>query len=144
MYVDTLVSWEKDLLQHQTLFADALTICWSAQVDLRVVSDGSAPPPSIASFGWMMSTKDGERAAQRMGPVRGRSLHSCQAEATGMLSALRFLFRIREFSQMHEHWAGIVATYSQSLLDTLAGETFSKIIGIFHLIWTLIEWYSMF
>ncbi|KAI2499830.1 hypothetical protein MHU86_14647 [Fragilaria crotonensis] len=77
----------------------------------------------MASFGWMMSNKEGERMAQGMGPVRGRSLHSYRAEATGMLSALRFLIRIREFCQMHERWTGIVATDSQSLLDTLSGET---------------------
>ena len=123
MYVDTLDPWEKDLLQHHTLFADAFTICWTAQVNLRVVSDGSAHPPSKASFGWMMSNREGERAAQGMGPVRGRTLHSYRAEATGMLSALRFLIRLREFCQMHERWTGIVATDSQSLLDTLAGET---------------------
>jgi ribonuclease HI len=122
MYVDTLDPWEKDLLQHHTLFADAFTICWAAKADLRVVSDGSAYPPSIASFGWMMSNKAGERAAQCMGPVRGRILHSFRAEATGMLSALRFLIRLREFGQMHERWEGIVATDSQSLLDTLTGE----------------------
>ena len=122
MYVDTLDPWEKDLLQHHTLFADAFTICWAAKADLRVVSDGSAYPPSIASFGWMMSNKAGERAAQCMGPVRGRILHSFRAEAKGMLSALRFLIRLREFGQMHERWEGIVATDSQSLLDTLTGE----------------------
>ena len=123
MYVDTLEPWEKDLLQHHTLFADAFTICWTAQVNLRVVSDGSAHPPSKASFGWMMSNREGERTAQGMGPVRGRSLHSYRAEATGMLSALRFLIRLREFCQMHERWSGIIATDSQSLLDTLAGDT---------------------
>ena len=101
-YVDTLEPWEKDLLQHHTLFADAFTICWTAQVNLRVVSDGSAHPPTKASFGWMMSNREGERAAQCMGPVRGRSLHSYRAEATGLLSALRFLIRLREFCQMHE------------------------------------------
>ena len=122
MYVDTLDAWERDLLQHHTLYTDAYSICWSAQMQLRVVSDGSALPPSIASFGWMMSNKDGERLAQGMGPVRGRTLHSYRAEATGMLSALRFLIRLKEFCQMHEPWQGIVATDSQSLLDTLSGE----------------------
>jgi ribonuclease HI len=123
MYVDTLDPWERDLLRHHTLYEDAFTICWAAQMALRVVSDGSAVPPSIASFGWMMSSSDGARLAQCMGPVRGRSLHSYRAEATGMLSALRFLIRLREFCQMHDPWLGIVATDSQSLLDTLSGET---------------------
>ena len=54
-----------------------------------------------------------------MGPARGRTLHSYRAEAYGMLSLLRFLLRIKEFTDMHEPLTGVIATDSQGVLDTL-------------------------
>ena len=36
-----------------------------------------------------------------------------------MLSLLRFLLRIKEFTGMHEPWTGVIATDSQGVLDTL-------------------------
>ncbi|KAI2505036.1 hypothetical protein MHU86_9392 [Fragilaria crotonensis] len=36
-----------------------------------------------------------------------------------MLSFLRFLLRIKEFTYMHEPWRGVLATDSQGVLDTL-------------------------
>ena len=120
-FIESLPAWEKDILQHITMFVDPFTVSVETQRGFRAVSDGSANPPFQASYGWMMSTRSGERAVQGMGPVRGRVLHSYRAEATGLLSVLRFLIRLREFTFMHEQWEGIVATDSESLLNTLSG-----------------------
>ncbi len=65
-----------------------------------------------------MSSRSGEQAVQGMGPVCGRSLHSYRAEATGILSVLRFLIRLREW---------IVATDSESLLNTLSAGAVKKL-----------------
>jgi hypothetical protein len=54
-----------------------------------------------------------------MGPASGRKPTSYRAEAYGLLSLLRFLIRLREFSHMHEEWSGEIATDSKSVLDTL-------------------------
>ncbi|KAI2494417.1 hypothetical protein MHU86_20100 [Fragilaria crotonensis] len=70
-------------------------------------------------FMLVLSSLDKERLAFGMGPARGRRPHSYRAEAYGLLSFLQFLIRIREFSGMHEPWVGVVATDSQSVLDTL-------------------------
>jgi hypothetical protein len=67
----------------------------------------------------VLSSLDGQRLAYGMGPARGRTLHSYRAEAYGMLSLLRFLLRIKEFTDMHEPWTGVIATDSQGVLDTL-------------------------
>jgi hypothetical protein len=56
-----------------------------------------------------------------MGPVRGMTVHSYRAEASGVLAFLRFLIHIARFTQMHDTWRGVLATDSQSLLDTLFG-----------------------
>ena len=54
-----------------------------------------------------------------MGPASGSKPTSYRAKAYGMLSLLRFLIRIKEYTSMHFHWNGVIATDSQSLLDTL-------------------------
>jgi hypothetical protein len=73
------------------------------------------------AYGWILSTHRGERVAEGMGPARGRRVHSYRAEACGILSFLRFLIRISNFTQMHDQWQGVLATDSQSVLDTLFG-----------------------
>lgn len=59
-----------------------------------------------------------------MGPARGGgSVTSYRAEACGMLPNLRFfLIIIAKFTEMQlPYWHGVVATDSQSVLDTLFG-----------------------
>ncbi|KAI2494762.1 hypothetical protein MHU86_19757 [Fragilaria crotonensis] len=57
--------------------------------------------------------------AYGMGPASGRQPTSYRAEAYGMLSLMRFLLRIREYSSMHDEWSGTIGTDSKSVLDTL-------------------------
>ena len=54
-----------------------------------------------------------------MGPARGVHIDSYRAEAYGMLYVLRFLKRVAEFIGQGDEWHGILATDSQSLLDTI-------------------------
>ena len=120
-YIDTLDPWEIDILRHVTMDVDPFTLCLETQNNFRAVSDGSALPTGSASFGWILSTRQGERLAEGMGPVRGMKVHSYRAEASGVLAFLRFLVHIARFTQMHDTWRGVLATDSQSLLDTLFG-----------------------
>ncbi|KAI2493886.1 hypothetical protein MHU86_20645 [Fragilaria crotonensis] len=53
-----------------------------------------------------------------MGPASGRALHSYRAEAYGLLSLLRFLGPIKEYTGMHEPWV-LIATNSLGVLNTL-------------------------
>lgn len=48
-------------------------------------------------------------------------MDSYRAECTGMLSLLRFLFRLAQFVNMDNAWRGLIGTdsQSQSMLNTL-------------------------
>jgi hypothetical protein len=48
-------------------------------------------------------------------------MDSYRAECSGMLSILRFLTRLAEFTAMDGTWTGIIGTHSQSMLDTIFG-----------------------
>ena len=119
LFVTTLDPWEADLLSHVTLSVDPFSLCLELVPGFRAVSDGSVRVQQHGSFGWVLSTLSGERLAVGMGPARGRLPKSYRAEAYGLLSLLRFLLRVKEFTYMHDPWRGIVATDSQGVLDTL-------------------------
>ena len=73
-----------------------------------------------------LSTDQGERVAKGMGPARGVKVDSYRADAYGMLSLLCFLKRLAEFLGQKDEWHGIVATDSQSLLDTILDGPYAK------------------
>jgi hypothetical protein len=120
-YIETLAGWEIDLLRHLQRDLDPYSICLTTHQKFRAVSDGSVLATGEASYGWILSTHRDERVAEGMGPTRGRRVHSYRAEACGILSFLRFLIRISHYTQMHDQSHGVLATDSQSVLDTLFG-----------------------
>lgn len=119
----TLPPWEVELLQFAEFATDPYKFCVDLQPHLRAVSDGSDCHKTQGAFGWSMQNEFGATVATGMGPVRGGGrVTSYRAEAYGMLSILRFLIRMAEFTEMQIPCNGmIVATDSQSVLDTLFG-----------------------
>jgi hypothetical protein len=117
--INQLPEWERELLQFLELASDAYSVGVAISHGIRVVSDGSVWDNNQGAFGWTLSTDQGERMARCMGPARGARLDSYRAEAYGMLSALCFLRRLAEFIGQRDEWQGILATDSQSLLDTI-------------------------
>ena len=89
---------------------------------LRVVSDGSVWEDNQGAFGWTLSTANGVRVAQGMGPARGAKVDSYRAEAYGMLAVLCLLNRLAIFTNQNYPWQGILATDSQSLLEALTAK----------------------
>jgi ribonuclease HI len=87
----------------------------------RAVSDGSVRHHTHGAFGLVLSSSTGERLAYGMGPASGQKPTSYRAEAYGLLSLMRFLIRVKEYSAMHEDWSGTIGTDSQSVLETLHG-----------------------
>jgi hypothetical protein len=77
------------------------------------------------AYGWILSSDSGERLVCGMGPARGYKPTPYRAEGVGMLSLLRFLIRLAEFTCKFDQWHGIIATDSKSLLDTLFGTALS-------------------
>ena len=118
-YIQTLPSWEADLLHHVHLYIDPAYICYDLQVYFYAGSDGSVWNQTQGAFGWMLSNTEGERVAYGKGPARGLKMDSYRAECTGMLSILRFLFRLERFGNMDSGWRGLIGTDSQSMLNTL-------------------------
>ena len=85
----------------------------------RAVSDGSVWVDNQGAFGWTLSTVDGARIAQGMGPTRGAKVDSYRAESYGMLAILCFLNRLAIFTNQNIPWMGVLATDSQSLLEAI-------------------------
>jgi hypothetical protein len=61
-----------------------------------------------------------------MGPTRGFQPTPYRVEGVGLLSLLRFLTRLAEYTGKFDEWTGIIATDSKSILDTLFGVEQSK------------------
>ncbi len=120
-YVNTLEAWEIDILRMTTMHTDPNALCKALSHGLRAAYDGSVRFETQGAFGWALSTDQGVQAATGMGPVRGPRPTSYRAEAYGLLSILRFLIRIAEFTGKVDPWMGILATDSQSVLKTLGG-----------------------
>lgn len=120
-YVNTLEPWEIDVLQMTTMQADPTDVCKSLSHGLRPASDGSVRFMTQGAFGWALSTDQGVQAATGMGPARGPQPSSYRSEAYGLLSLLRFLVRLAEFTNMVDQWDGVLAKDSKSVLKTLGG-----------------------
>ena len=121
-YVQTLDAWEVDILRHTQVYADPMLISLELTFHFVAGSDGSEKYGTNGAFGWMVSDLEGERLASGMGPARGCRMDSYRAESCGMLSVLRFLIRLADYTQRDaSEWCGMVVTDSQSLLDRLFG-----------------------
>ena len=66
-----------------------------------IVSDGSGKDFKM-TFGWIMSTPDGEYVASCAGHSYGRE-SSLRAEATGMLSASVFITMVRQYNSNQDN-----------------------------------------
>ena len=120
--MSTLEEWERELLQYVEVLVDPYSFCVELQPFLRAVCDGSVRTNKHSSFGWVIRDEAGNPAATGMGPAPGCKPTSYRAEAYGMLSIMRFLIRIADFTEMQFQWKGVLGTDSQSLLDTLHGK----------------------
>jgi exonuclease III len=120
-YLKSLDPWEFDLLNHIELAADPYAVCHDLSYGIRGASDGSVKYEEHGAYGWVLSTDRGVRLVFGKGPVRGYHPTSFRAEGVGLLSLLRFLIRIAQYTMMHEPWSGTVVTDSKSLLDVLFG-----------------------
>ena len=94
VYIANLPAWEIDLLSGLELLLpqeDFLQELVRARV--LVGTDGSVQGHR-ASFGWVMSTQEGNRIARCNGPAYGAKPVSYRAEGYGLLSALRLMHHL--------------------------------------------------
>ena len=134
-FIASLPPWEVELLQYTELSLDPVEFCMVINaLGFKAASDGSVRHETQAAFGWTISTTQGERIATGKGPANGYRPMSYRAEAYGLLSILRFVIRIAEFTGHTEAWKdsltgelidwwGTLATDGLSVLQTLRGQS---------------------
>ena len=72
-YISTLTPWEVDLLNTTRMETDPRDLCFALESSFRAVSDGSVRQNAYSSFGWVLSSRSGDRLAYGMGPASGRT-----------------------------------------------------------------------
>jgi hypothetical protein len=105
-----------------TLEVEPFDFCIDLQTHSKAVCDGSVRNNKYSSFGWAIRDEAGNTVATGIGPAPGTKPSSYRAEAYGMLSIMRFLIRIAEYTEMSFQWQGVLGTDSQSFLDALSGK----------------------
>ena len=97
-YLQQLDQWETSLFPSLQLFAFPTDIATHlSKSKASAASDGSVIFSRHGAFGWCLSLRNGTRLAVCAGPAFGAKPSSYRAEAYGMLSILRFLFRLGEY-----------------------------------------------
>jgi hypothetical protein len=107
------------MLQMTTMHTDPNATCEALSHGLRAASDGSVRFLTQGSFGWTLSTDQGIQAATSMGPARGPRPSSYRAKGYGLLSILRFLIFLSEYTGMTDPWEGTLVTDSQSVFELM-------------------------
>ena len=94
-YMQNLKPWERELFTGLTLKVPQQQLFQILQEeDVLIASDGSQKGTK-ASFGWVLSTLEGNRIVTCNGPSYGAKPNSYRAEGYGLLSVSRFLHQIR-------------------------------------------------
>ena len=102
-YVSHLDKWESELLQVSIVSSALTAITNSLDKGLIIVCDGSVNQYEAGSFGWVASTSDGTRLATCSGPARGSRLTSYRAEGYGVLSVVRFIYNMHQYTGLPLH-----------------------------------------
>jgi hypothetical protein len=116
-YCDHLEYWEQVLLHNVVLlFSPEETMQKLESSPFRACSDGSAAKHQ-GTFGWALALSDRTRIAYGSGNVDGHDPQSFRSEAQGMLSVVRFLFRLRQWTKSEATLSGTLATDNTGLVD---------------------------
>jgi len=123
-YLGSLEPWESHLFEHLTIDGDAFELYNLLQhATFDAACDGSVYNNGSASFGWVLSVSK-ERLVHCNGPAFGHHPTSYRAEAYGMLSFLRFLYRLRVYCQAdHKPKGGTLVCDNISLVNNVTGIT---------------------
>jgi hypothetical protein len=117
-YLATLDQWERLLFDHLDLTVSPYEIIATLDSHEAIysASDGSIKDYQ-GSFGWLLSSPDGTVIIKCSGPAYGKQMKSYRAEGYGMLSLLRFIYRLYSFCQQPLPDALSLFCDSKSLLD---------------------------
>lgn len=91
-----LPDWEQELLQHGLILKPLRAIQQHLQTgNIILCSDGSASKGK-GTFGFCVSTLNGDRLAKGKGPAPGAYSNSFRSESYGVLASMRWLYRMSE------------------------------------------------
>jgi hypothetical protein len=121
-YLQQLDPWENELLSYVNLKYDIFTTYGKMQEEFHAAADGSIQRRHSGSFGWTVSTTNGDRLIKAYGPVRGGRPTSYRAEGYGMLSILRFLKHIQTFCNVTPTWKWTLSSDNISLVNKVNGK----------------------
>jgi hypothetical protein len=104
------------------------------------VSDGSSAR-HLRSFGWALTTLEGQRLATCSGLVYGNDPSSFRSEATGRLTMLLFLMHIRHYFDVQLECHINLYTDNKGLVDVLPQMTnpFQSSLASFRADWNLLQ-----
>jgi hypothetical protein len=100
--LSSLELWERDILQHVKFKYDVFTTVAKLKDGFFAASDGSVIQQKQGAFGWIVSTRSGDRVIWAGGPARGRQVTSYRAEGYGILSILRLMEQMFDYCQVDE------------------------------------------
>jgi hypothetical protein len=118
--ISQLDEWQQELLQHlQTDLSPIQLIEWLKSNVAVFAGDGSVQA-NAASFGWILSNKQGERIARCYGPAPGLRPDSFRAEGYAFISILLFLYLIMDMTDDAVTKRIEIHTDSKSFLQRIA------------------------
>ena len=119
-YLQSLDQWEYQLLHDSTTNTDMFHLLETFQTSPKIItaSDGSISS-SIRAYGWTCSLPHGQHLATNHRPIFSCLPSSFHAEAYGLLSYLRFLYRVSQYTQSPLPKQNIIYTDSASLIEKL-------------------------
>ena len=121
-YLQQLLPWEAELLQHVHLTHDIFTTFSQMQKRFCTAGDGSVRRTTQGAFGCIVSTTAGERLVTAHGLVRGYKPTSYRAEAYGMLAILRLIKHIQVYCKVsNPQWKWTLSSDNSSLVNTVNG-----------------------
>ena len=111
---------EYQLLRDSTTKTDTFHLSETFQTNPKIItaSDRSVFS-SIGAYGWTCSLPHGQHLATNHRPVFGHFPSFFHAKAYGLLSYLRFLYRVSQYTQPHLPKQNIIYTDSASLIEKL-------------------------
>ena len=120
-YIQCLDQWEYYLLCNSIINTDVFHLSETIQNNPQIIaaSDRSVSS-SVRSYGWICSLPHDQQLATNHGPVFNSLPSSFCAEAYGLLSYLKFLYRISQFTHSPLPKETILYTDSASLIAKIS------------------------
>lgn len=96
-HISLLEPWETELLQHFEFTSTTLQETASLTNTPFIIATDGSKDKGRGSFGWVLSTVDGQVFAKGMGTAFGSDMTSFRSEAYGILAAYRFVIQIQRY-----------------------------------------------